>query len=356
MKICFLADGRSHHTQRWVDYFAQKGHQCYLISLEKDIKTKAVEHILKSNCPINALKFILVVPRIKRILKQIAPDILNAHFASAYGFTGALAKFRPLIISCWGSDILISPKKTFLHKLRVKWALKKADLVTSDGEDLSNAIEELGVIRKRIVNSPMGIDPEILKKGKGGKLREGEITILSARKLEPLYDQKTLILAASEVMKSQKEKIKFIVLGKGSQKQNLVKLSQNLGISKFLELKGFVPRQEFWDHFKSADIYISTSLSDSTSVALLEAMASGLIPIVTDLPGNREWIIDGENGFLFPPKDYRALAEKITFSIENFDEMDKIRENNFAVIKKRALWEDNMRKIEKRFSELTKSY
>jgi len=356
MKICFLADGTSHHTQRWVDYFAKKGHQCHLISLEKDIKTKATEHILKSYCPINALKYILVVPRIKRILKEIAPDILNAHFASAYGFTGALTKFRPLIVSCWGSDILISPKKTFLHKLRVKWALKKADLVTSDGEDLSNVIEELGAIRERIVNSPMGIDPEILKEKERGKSAGEKITILSARKLEPLYDQKTLILAASEVMKSQKEKVRFIILGKGSQKEKLIELSQNLGINKSLEFKGFVPRQEFWDYFKKADIYISTSLSDSTSVALLEAMASGLIPIVTDIPGNREWIKESQNGFLFPPKDYRALAEKITFSIENFDEMDKIRQSNLAIIKKKALWEDNMREIEKRFSELTKSY
>lgn len=354
MRICFLADGRSYHTQRWVDYFVQKGHQCFLLSLKKGIKTEAAHHILESHCPIHPLKFIFVVPQIKRILENIAPDILNAHFASAYGFTGALIGFRPLIVSCWGSDILISPKKSFLHKLRVKYVLKKADLLTADGQDLKDAIENFGVVKERIVVSPMGISPEILEKREKKQGLKKEFTIISSRKLEPLYDLETLLLAASEVVKNYHEEVKFVIVGEGSQKENLLKLSQELEIKENIEFQEFLPRKDFLDCFKQADLYISTALSDSTSVALLEAMALGLIPVVTDIPGNREWIKDGENGFLFPPKDYKALAEKIIFVIKKWDELDTFRERNLAVIKKRALWEDNMRKIEKKFLELIK--
>jgi glycosyltransferase involved in cell wall biosynthesis len=354
MKICFLADGRSYHTQRWVDYFVQKGHQCFLLSLEQGIETKASHLILKSHCPINALKFVLVVPQVKKILENIAPDVLNAHFASAYGFTGALTDFRPLIVSCWGSDILISPKKSFMHKLRVKYVLKKADLLTSDGLDLKDAIEKLGVKKERIVISPMGIGPEILKQSQNKEGSEKEFTILSARKLEPLYDLETLLLAASEVVKNYKIKVRFVIIGEGSQREKLFKLLSKLGIQEHLEFKGFLPREKFLDSFKQADLYVSTSLSDSTSVALLEAMGLGLVPVVTDIPGNREWIKDGENGFLFSPNNSQTLAEKIIFAIENFDEMNKIREKNLAIIKEKALWEDNMRKIENRFLKLTK--
>lgn len=154
-------------------------------------------------------------------------------------------------------------------------------------------------------------------------------------------------------MKDSQHKVKFIIIGEGAQKEKLLQLSQKLGIDKYLEFKGFLPREEFSDCFKQADLYVSTSLSDSTSVALLEAMALGLIPVVTDIPGNREWIKDGENGYLFPPGDHKTLAEKMILSIENSGKSDTIRDTNLAIIRKRAMWEDNMRKIEQRFLELT---
>ena len=354
MRICFLADGKSYHTQRWVDYFAEKGHQCHLLSLEQGIKIKAPHHVLKSRCPVNALKFALVVPQVKNILKEIAPDILNAHFASAYGFTGALTGFKPLVISCWGSDILISPKKSFMHKLRVKYVLNKADLATSDGQDLADAIEKLGFIKQKIIIAPMGIEQSLLEKREEKRQSQRTFTILSARKLEPIYNHDTLLMAASEVVKKYQEKVKFIIIGDGSQKEKLLGLSQKLSLNRSVEFKSFLAREEFMNLFQKADIYVSTSLSDSTSVALLEAMASGLIPVVTDIPGNREWIKEGENGFLFSSKNHKALAEKIIFAITNFDKLNEIREENLTLIKKRALWEDNMEKIEHRFLELIK--
>lgn len=354
MRICFLADGESYHAQRWVDYFAEKGHQCNLLSLEQGIKTKATHHILKSNSPINAINFILAVPQLKKILKEIAPDILNAHFASAYGFTAALTGFKPLVISCWGSDVLISPKKSFLHRLRVKHALSKADLLTSDGRNMADTIEKLGAIKKNIVISPMGVDHTLLEKYKGKRPFQETLTILSARKLEPLYDLETLILAASRVIKKLKEKAKFVIVGEGSQKQSLLGLSRKSGLDEYVEFKGFLPREEFLNLFTQAHLYVSTSLSDSTSVALLEAMALGLIPVVTDIPGNREWIMDGKNGFLFSPKDHKVLAEKIIFAITSFDKLNRIKEENLTLIKKRALWQDNMKRIEDSFLELIK--
>lgn len=352
MRICFLADGKSFHTQRWVNYFAQRGHRCHLISLEQGIETEASHHILKSCSPIYALNFILTVPQVKKILKNLSPEILNAHFASAYGFTGALSGFRPLVVSCWGSDILISPRKSFARKLRVKYVLKNADLLTCDGQDLSNAIQKLGAEKERIIVSPMGVDQEMLKKSKDRESSKEEFVILSARKLDPVYDLKTLLLAASEVKKIYRGKVKFLITGEGSQKERLVRLSRKLRMDHSVEFTGFLPRKNFLEVLGKADLYVSTSLSDSTSVALLEAMALGLIPIVTDIPGNREWIKQGENGFLFSPKDSRTLSEKIVFCIRNFDKLDIARNKNLSLIKNRALWEDNMRKVEESFSQL----
>jgi glycosyltransferase involved in cell wall biosynthesis len=81
-------------------------------------------------------------------------------------------------------------------------------------------------------------------------------------------------------------------------------------------------------------------------------MSFGLIPVVTDIPGNAEWIEDQNNGFLFPTSDHETLAEKIIHVTNEFSRWTEFREKNEAIIRSRATWEDNMKKIEDRFHRL----
>ena len=78
----------------------------------------------------------------------------------------------------------------------------------------------------------------------------------------------------------------------------------------------------------SGSCYISASLSDGTANSLLEAMAAGLFPIVSDIPANREWIADGENGMLFPPGDHMALARCLERACRERAWMSSARETN----------------------------
>jgi len=90
--------------------------------------------------------------------------------------------------------------------------------------------------------------------------------------------------------------------------------------------------------FWSTDIYVSTSPHDGTSVSLLEAMATGTFPIVTDIPANREWIVTGQNGFLVPIDEERCLAEKIVEAIRSKDLREMSRDRNLRLIKEKATW------------------
>jgi glycosyltransferase involved in cell wall biosynthesis len=103
---------------------------------------------------------------------------------------------------------------------------------------------------------------------------------------------------------------------------------------------------------KSADLYVSTSRSDSTSVSLLEAMACGVPPVVTDIEANREWITDGENGLLFPVGDSKTLAEAVIRMLTDETLAAGAREINLRLIREKALWKDNMQKIETEFTRL----
>jgi len=359
MKILFLSDARSYHTTRWVNYFIERGHQCFLISLDYDsinslsnqsFPTKAEEFVIPRKFLPNFLKYPLSLRRIRKIVTKIKPDLVNAHFVPNYGLIGALLKAHPLVISTWGSDVLISPGKSWLHKLRAKYVLKKADLVTTDAEITAQAVYNLGVERKKVVVSPMGVERYLV--AQQIKKEKAYYLVLSNRRLEPVYDLSTLIKAIPLVIKEVKTNLKFVILGEGSQKDHLIHLAKELKIESNVEFKGVVSREKLLEYYRQADIYVSTSKSDSTSVSLLEAMNFGLIPIVTDIPGNREWIDEHKNGFLFPGSGHQALAEKIIYVINEFTQWQTFREKNEAIIKNRAVWEDNMQAIEAEFSKL----
>ena len=154
------------------------------------------------------------------------------------------------------------------------------------------------------------------------------------------------------IIQKANKKARFWITGLGSQEQELKKLASKLKVERSVEFKGYMNREDLEELFQKADLYVSTSLSDSTSVSLLEAMASGLVPVVTDIPGNREWIEDRKNGFLFMPGDYQALADKVIWVINNFKDIEKLRAENQKLIREKALWEKSMAFVEHKFLEL----
>ena len=350
MRILFLADAKSYHTQRWVDYFVGCGYQCYLITLDRGLETKAEEFIIPSLVLPNFLKYPLSLHRVKEVISRIKPDLINAHYIPSYGFIGARLKFHPLVVSTWGSDVLISPHKSWLHKQRTKYVLKKADLVTTDARFTGEAILKLGVDIGKVVVSPMGVERNLF--GPVVRAEKPYLTILSNRKLESLYDVPTLLKAIPLTTKEAKRRVKFVILGEGSRKKDLVILAKELGIEDSLEFKGTVSREMLIQYYRDADIYVSTSRSDSTSVSLLEAMSFGLIPVVTDIPGNKEWIDHQKNGFLFPRSDHESLARQIVYIINEFNGWSFFRVKNQSIIHQRGTWEDNMKVIEAKFRQL----
>jgi glycosyltransferase involved in cell wall biosynthesis len=186
----------------------------------------------------------------------------------------------------------------------------------------------------------MGIDESFLEAGRnrGEKLNGQSHTVLSNRNLLPLYNVSLLIRAIPKVIMEEPD-TKFLIAGDGAEKGALEREVENLNINSSVKFLGRVPHEEMPDLLSQADIYVSTSLYDGTSVSLLEAMGSGAFPIVTDIPANREWIVNGENGFLVPIDEERSLAEKIVEAIRNQDLIRRSRKKNFCLIKEKALWQ-----------------
>jgi glycosyltransferase involved in cell wall biosynthesis len=145
---------------------------------------------------------------------------------------------------------------------------------------------------------------------------------------------------------------KFLIAGDGSEKENLERKVKNLNVNSSVTFLGRVPHEGMPDLLSRADIYVSTSLYDGTSVSLLEAMVAGSFPVVTDIPSNREWIVDGKNGFLVPIDEAGILASRILDAIRNRDLLEKSRSDNLLIVEKKAFWPTNIKRLEGIYSSL----
>jgi glycosyltransferase involved in cell wall biosynthesis len=351
MKIVFLGDARSIHFARWVQYFVERGHQVHVWSAEPPAEEMPNFLRLEPRFHWQPLLYSSLAVLVKKKLTEIGPDLVNAHFVPNYGFLAALSGRRPLAISAWGSDVLISPRKTLLHKWRVQWALSKAKLVTADARVSAVELLYLGVDKDNILVRPFGVPRMFFERGEAKILeKKKEMTILSCRQLEKLYNVETLLVALKRL--KEKPNWRAVILGTGSQRHRLEKLSGKLGLAGRVQFLGKVPAADYQRLLLTSDIYVSTALSDSTSVSLLEALASRLACVVTEIPGNAEWITVMENGLTFVPKHDEMLAFLLGKLLEDDELRLRLAERAPERVREKAIWEENMADVEAAFSKL----
>jgi len=351
MRILFLANAGAVHAQRWVQYFRERGHATRWLSLE-GVPAGIEAEKLPERFILKAGSILLSISRIKAEIKKFRPHVVNALFIPNYGWAGALAGFQPLAVAAWGSDVLISPQKSFLHQRRISWTLKKADLLFSDAQLITDRMEQLGATRKKIVTQPLGVDPKLLKLSSAGPPQPDLRTVATNRRFEQVYRTDTFAEAAVRFWQPPYRGAKFLMIGDGPLRGMVQERIRQAGLTSAISFKPFLPAVELYKTLAGADIYVSCSESDGTSVSLLEAMALGLYPIITDIPANREWIEDGVNGRLFPVGDSDTLARVIGEVFDAADTWPEVREKNREIIRERALWPDNMAVVEKALLKL----
>lgn len=359
MKICFFGDAAAHHLRRWAKYFTNKGHEIHVVTFNANILDNYGEvkvHIVKKWIPGSMLasRILSIIPmiiKLKTLLKNIAPDIIHSHSVGGYAYMVAASGFHPFIVTPWGSDVLIDIQNSRVERFFTKFALRKADVITCDGKNTKNTMINLGISPRKIKFITFGVDiqkfkPSPEKKDFRKKLRlPNSKIVVSTRFLTSVHDIETFIKAIPGVLREISD-VKFVIIGNGPQKEYLMNLAKRLGIFNAIKFAGKVSEEEMSLYLKSADIYVSTSLSESgLAASTAEAMACELPVINTDTGDIRLWIKDGEGGFIVPTKNPEVLAEKIVYLLKNDDERKKLGKNNRKVIEERNNYYKEMEKM-----------
>jgi glycosyltransferase involved in cell wall biosynthesis len=271
--------------------------------------------------------------------------LIHAHWAIPTGPIGAVIGMllrKPLFVTLHGSDLRMAMQSSFLKAIFL-WVCRKAQHLTCVSEEMRNELENMGIDSSKIAVFPMGVDDIFFDIG-GKRVRRKEkqsFTVLSNRNLQPIYNVSQLIRAIPSVLRAVPN-AKFLIAGDGVERERLRKEVDRLGIATSVEFLGKIPHENMPSLLEKTDVYVSTSLSDGTSVSLLEAMASGAFPVVTDIAANKEWITDGMNGFLVPIDDETSLAQKIVQSLRNEELMERARQRNWEVVREKAYLRHHM--------------
>lgn len=272
------------------------------------------------------------VKRIRQVIESYAPDVIHIHQANSFAFlTGkANRKKIPSVLTCWGSDVLVLPRKGLFYRLLVKSALKNADYLTADAEYMADAIKELGEKKKvEIVN--FGIDFDLTT-----TIPAKENLIYSNRLHKGLYKVDKIIQSFSDFVKLHPD-WKLIVGATGEQTEELKKLAKEILPASSFEFIGFVDAEENRRQYLRSKIWVSIPSTDGTSISLLEAMGYGCIPVISNLPANKEWVDHAENGII--------VAENLASSFEQALQLDlkMVQKINLEIIQKRGTKEVNQR-------------
>lgn len=249
-------------------------------------------------------------------------DIISAHWLLPNGFfafiVSKLLKI-PYIVSLPGSDVYLA-KKNKIFSAIAKISANNAYSIIADSPRFLEEILSLKINPKKteIIPYPVIVDEknfslrDVSLLQKRLELKNDSLVLLAVGRLIYKKGFDYLIKAIPTLIKKHKN-IKLIIIGDGDLKEELYNLVLKLKIVDYVKLVGNVNRNEIYNYYNLADIFIATSIKDENGnmddqpVSLIEAMACGKPIVATNFPGIALTVKNGINGYLFPEKDQNSL-------------------------------------------------
>jgi len=255
----------------------------------------------------------------ERIHGETPFDVLNshsAHLATSYALSLKRKHGVPVVVTCHGHDIQrdgtsgyglrLDPKKD----REIRHNLESSDLAVSISGSIYEDLEDV-LSGEKIVSIPNGIDVDGPKIQSEGWLRKqvgdsSGIIVISVGRNVP---KKSLDVGIKAYAKAVQEVpgMRYVHIGRDG--EPLERLASELGVSDGFRTLGEKPRDQVLQAYKEADIFFSPAAVEAFPVVTLEAMAAGLPAVVSDGPGNRDAVIDGQTGIVAPVDQTELLAQ-----------------------------------------------
>jgi L-malate glycosyltransferase len=353
MRIIYFSKSYTPHDYRFLSSLSKTEHEIYYLKLEANKRQTEDRPV-----PENIQQILWAggqpefrwrdVPRLtfdlRRIIEKIKPDLIHAGPIQNCAFIAALSGSRPILAMSWGYDLVMDAGKSAWMQWVTRYTLKRSAFFVSDANVSRDKAVAFGMDPDRTVIFPWGTDIEHFTPKTFKRSNAKTFTLFCSRTWEAIYGVDVVAKAFVKVA-SVNPDINLILLGGGSQGAKIRQILMNGGVMERVHFGGHVAQADLPRWYHMADIYISPSHVDGSSVTLMEALASGLPCLVSDIAGNTEWIEDGVNGWLFRDGDAEDLAEKILNAMKNRKSFKKIGEAARKTAEQKADWKKNFGKL-----------
>lgn len=328
MKILLLADGTSAHTEKWVKSLVANNISVLLFSLRaiskglesmvstNQLEVYSCENSVQSNASIfKKSTFLTVLPAVKKRIKSFQPDLVHAHYISSYGLLAYLSGFKPYALSVWGSDIMVFPKRSFIHKAGIKIILSNAQQVFATSQLMLDLVQkDFG--KKESMLLPFGIDTASFKPTEN-LIKDEAFTFIILKSLAQTYGIDIAIEAFQE-LKSRypNAALKLLIYGDGPKKDEYMTLAGKY-LNDCIHFKGKIPAEEAPKALQQGKVLVNISRSESFGVSVLEASACGLAVIVSNRGGLLETVEPNKTGLVITELSPKACADAMERYLKN---------------------------------------
>jgi glycosyltransferase involved in cell wall biosynthesis len=334
VRIAVVGNADSVNVQQWCEGLRAAGADIEVVSFAPGWSPVIPTHVLKPPAA-GRVRYVVARRAARRVLSAIAPDVVIGYYATGYGTLAALAGRRPLVVVTAGNDVLVNPRGTLRHRLTLR-TLQRADLVIALAPHMADAVRTFGVDSERIFTHVPGIPLEpFLTAGRTRPRLPTPRRVVVTRALEPFY-RVDVIIRAVATLGPDREEATLTIVGDGPARSSLRRLAADVGVADRVHFTGSLPYEDLPMVLAEHDAYVSAAPSDGVSASLLEAMATGLVPVVDDNDANRYWLTDGENGVLVEAGSPDAVAAGLRFAFDNTELQETARTRNPEIAAERA--------------------
>jgi len=365
MKICYVSNNFEIHDYRFLKKLVDNNYEVHAVSLRKDkidrkYRISGIYYYEFCNHRkiyqkrfhgFNPFWFFSAIKFVKKIILESKPEILHGGYVTISGFICALADFHPFLLMPWGSDILINTPINFVKRKIVSYTINKADMITCDAESVKDEILKRNIYdAKKIEVFPWGIDLRIFNPDNNNYPKElivwkNQIVVVCTRQHKKIYGIEYLIDAIPAAVEENKN-LRFLFIGTGPLTDFYLNKIRRLNIADYVKFIGRMDNSILPLYLNNSDIYISLSLSDGSSLCLMEAIACGLPVIVTEIKANKEWITHNVNGKLIPVKSTADIVDTILELADDKKLCLSMKERNLQIASNRTDWDKNFSKLE----------
>ncbi|MBM3143728.1 MAG: glycosyltransferase family 4 protein [Chloroflexi bacterium] len=304
---------------------------------------------------------------LRGVIRSFKPDLIQAGPLQRSAFLATLTGFHPLVSMSWGYDLLMDVNRNRWWEWATRYTLRRSDALVGDCDTIRNLAIRYGMAPERIVTFPWGANIEKYSPGDDGGLRErlgwGEdaFVLLSTRGWAPIYGIDVLAHAFIRAAR-QRPELRLLMLGNGPLAPQIRQIFMQADFLDRVHFPGQMNQKDLPNYYRAADLYISASHSDGASISLLEALASGKPVLLSDIPGNQEWVSpsspapalravgvsQGEGsrvGWLFRDGDVSSLTEGILGVVDHREQLPAMGVAARQLAESRANWEENFPKL-----------